>query len=131
MVFGPETIPIKYSQWLQIHLRLAALEESGSRLSCRFDLSMEPSTQVICRIYFTDDDANSIENVTAEERYEIQRGWIAFATHVMARAFDLADFDRDLNVNLQTQFILHENAGMSSRIVATFREPFVWPRTNR
>jgi hypothetical protein len=114
-------------QWLKIHLRLAALEENGSRLNCRFEFPVGPDNQIICRIYFTDDASNSMKHVSQDERIEIYEGWIAFAMHVIHRGFELAEPPHSFAWKTTVRFILHENYGMGSAVVHTIDRSFSWP----
>jgi hypothetical protein len=82
-------------QWLKMHLRLAALEQSGARLNCRFEFPDESGNNVTCRIYFTDDDSNSMKHVSQDERAEIYEGWVALATSVIHRGLELAALPRN------------------------------------
>jgi hypothetical protein len=58
-------------QWIKLHLRIAALEHSGPRLSYRFEFTADLS-EILCRIYFTDDEKNSISVLSPKEQEEVQ-----------------------------------------------------------
>jgi hypothetical protein len=112
-------------QWLKLQLRITALEESGSRLSCRFEFPAQTEQPIICRIYFTDDDSNSIKDVSQEERTEIYHGWVSFAVHVINRALVLAELPPSFVWQAPFQFVLHENHGMGSAVVQRINKSIV------
>jgi hypothetical protein len=113
-------------QWLKIHLRLAALEQNGSRLNCRFEFPDNDKENITCRIYFTDDDSKTMDHVSKEERIEIYEGWVAFAMSVVQRAVELAELPPNFIWKPTLQFILHENYGMGASVVHTVERPFTW-----
>lgn len=75
-------------QWLKIRLRLAAREQSGSRLSYRFEFSAEPSTDVTCYIYYTDDESNPMKQIGESERTEIYQGRVEVGMYIIRRLSD-------------------------------------------
>lgn len=127
MVRQATEIQVTELQWLKLHLRVAALEQSGSKLNCRFEFPENDKNRITCRVYFTDDESKTMENVSKEERIEIYEGWVAFATSIIQRGVELAELPRSFVWKPTLQFILHENHGMGTSIVHTVNKPFVWP----
>lgn len=118
-------------QWLQMHLRLAALEQSGWKLNCRFDFPKNTGDSIVCSIYFTDDDSNPMGDIPEEERIEIYEGWVSFGMSVIQRAIELAELPSNLAWKPTLQFILHENCGMGTAVVHRVNKPFIWPEESR
>jgi hypothetical protein len=114
-------------QWLKLHLRLAAHEQSGSRLRYRFDFSVEPDVDVTCDIYYIDDELNSMKQTSQPERIEIYEGRIEFGMHISRRALNLAELPHDFVWTPKLQFVLHEECGMGGTIVHTEKRSFSWP----
>lgn len=118
-------------QWLQLHLRLAAREQSGSRLSYRFEFLVEPNVDVTCNLYYIDDESNSMKKVSQAERIEIYEGRIEFGMDVIRRALKLADLPQGFVWTPTLQFILHEECGMGGTIVHAVKKSFAWPEKPR
>lgn len=114
-------------QWLKMHLRLAALEQSGWKLNCRFDFLENRSNSIICCIYFTDDDSKPMNDISEEERVEIYEGWVSFGMSVIQRAIELAELPSNPAWKPTLKFILHENYGMGTSVVQSVNRPFIWP----
>jgi hypothetical protein len=121
---------ITWEEWLKVQLRLAALEQNGARLNCRLDFPGNPREQIVCHIYFTDDDVNSIRNVSPAERIEIYEGWISFGTSVIRRGFELSDLSREISCRPEVKFVLYECGGMSAMILQTTVRSFAWPESD-
>lgn len=121
------TFRISDGQWLKVQLRLAALEQNGARLNCRFEFPGDPCEQITCHIYFTDDEVNSIKNVSPTERGEIYEGWISLATSVIRRGFELADLPNNFVCSPEVKFILYDNWGVSGSVLQTVARTFRWP----
>jgi hypothetical protein len=66
-------------QWIKLQLRIAALEHSGPRLSYRFSFAADLS-EIVCRIFFTDDDKNPMSALSPSEQKKVQDGWIELVT---------------------------------------------------
>lgn len=114
-------------EWLKVHLRLAALEQSGSRLQYRFDFPPDLSSALVCNIYFTDDDANSIKMESETGRREIYDGWIALAGNIVLSALQLANLPTNFRWVPTVQYILYEGYGMGSSVVYTTEQVFIRP----
>jgi hypothetical protein len=114
-------------QWLKLHLRLAAREQSGSRLSYRFEFFPESEVDVTCGIYYIDDDLNPMKQVSDEERIEIYEGRIALGMDIIRRALKLAELPSTFVWNPTLQFILYEECGMGGQVVHTVKTSFAWP----
>jgi len=115
----PSAISTSDMQWLKMQLRVTALEESASRLSYRFEFPEQNSQIIVCSIYFTDDDSNSIKDISQQDKAEIYQGWISCAMSLINRAFVLEELPRSFTWNGKVEFILHENYGMGSTVVQT------------
>src|SRR5262249_1477300 len=125
---SPRTVEFTVTelQWLKIHLRLAAREQSGSRLSYRFEFP-ESEVDVICDIYYIDDDLNPMKQVSNEERIEIYEGRVALGMDIIRRALKLAELPRTFVWNPTLQFTLYEDCGMGGQVVHTGNRSFTWP----
>lgn len=126
MALRSTEIHITELQWLEMHLRLAALEQNGSRLNCRFEFS-ESDIKLTCHIYFADDDSSSMKNISEEERNEIHEGWVAFGMSVIRNALNRAELPSTFIWNPVLKFVLYESCGMGASIVQTFDRSISWP----
>lgn len=121
------SVIVKELEWLKVHLRLAALEQSGPRLQYRFDFPPDLLSTLACNIYFTDDDANSIKMKSETGRREIYDGWIVVASNIIRNALQLANLPISLRWAPTVQYILYGSYGMGSSVVYTTEQVFVRP----
>jgi hypothetical protein len=116
MAKGMMTFAVTELEWLKIHLRLAALEHSGERLSYRFDFRGDLSKELTCHIYFRDDDSNSIKAECDSGLREIYEGWMNLAGEIMRSAFQEAHLGANFHWQPNVRYILYEGYGMGSSI---------------
>jgi hypothetical protein len=117
-------------QWLKLHLRLAAIEGGGSRLSYRFEFPEDLQTSLTCLVYFTDDESNSMTRVSATERREIYEGWMAGGVHLIRNAVELAGMPPAFQWRPKVRFELFEGYGMGGSLVHTETLTFNWPEAD-
>lgn len=111
------TFSVTELEWLKIHLRMAALEGSGERLSYRFEFTDDLSKELACHIYFRDDDSNSIKAESDSGRQEIYEGWMSLADSIMRTAVELARLPAPFQWRPTVKYVLYESYGMGGSIL--------------
>src|SRR5262245_37617347 len=117
-------------QWLKMQLRLAALEQSGSRLSCRFEFHGDSVSDVTCHIYYVDVDSNPMNRISQRERAEIYEGWIAFAMEVIRKGLEQAELPLVFSWSPMLRFVLYQSEGMGGMVVHRAEAAFHWPESD-
>lgn len=115
-------------QWIKIHVRLAALEQSGPRLQYRFEFGADLNADVNCNIYFTDDESHPLSESSPAERLEIQEGWIAVGSDILRHALELAELPPTFRWQPAVKYVLLQGYGMGGAVLRTVRRSFTWPQ---
>jgi len=115
-------------QWVKLHLRLAAIERSGTKLMYYFDWINDIS--LVCNVYFEDTETNSLTAAPPEDQLEIFQSWVDIGKSIMRYALELAELPTSFVWNPTGRFVLGVSYGMGDSKVHEAETSFSWPESS-
>ncbi len=119
------SLSITEIQWVKLHLRLASLERSGTKLIYHFNWVND--TSLVCNVCFEDTEPSSLVAASPEDRLEIFQNWVDIGKSIMRYALQLAELPTSFVWNPTVLFVLDVSYGMGSSKVHEAQASFSWP----